>query len=252
MPRPLGKYELFFGMNLTEEQEAYVDSIFDNQITFVNAMSGSGKTTLAVASARILKDINPEIELMYLFSPVEEGKMGFRPGTQQVKELAYRQPLIDALIAIGENPLTVIKPFEEEVDMLTKIESDIREELEQQIRGKKKHKGKVSNSFADRYWVEAKSHTFMRGTNQPNKVIIIDEGQNWTHGELKKTLTRVHNNSKVIVIGHDGQCDLKNPKDSGFVDFIDWFSDRHYCGVHTLTKNFRGPLAQHADNFKKK
>ena len=222
MPRPLGKYELFFGLQLTDEQEAYVDSIFDNRITFVNAKSGSGKTTLAVACARILKDMNPEQDLHYVFSPVEEGKMGFRPGNQPSKELAYRQPLVDALITIRENPLQAI--YNED-------------DIEAVKQGK--------------YWVYSSSHVFMRGTNKPNCTIIIDEAQNFTHNELKKVLTRVHDNAKVIVIGHTGQIDLKNPKDSGFEDYLEWFKTYKSCGIHELTKNFRGSLSQHADNFTK-
>ncbi|MGG4124746.1 PhoH family protein [Bacillus licheniformis] len=220
MPRPLGKYELFFGLNLTDDQNAYVDSIFDNQITFVNAKAGTGKTTLAVASARIMKDMNPEQDLYYVFSPVEEGKMGYRPGDQNEKELAYRQPLVDALETIKENPLQAI--YNEKDSLALK---------------------------QGRHWVFPQSHVFMRGTNKKACTLIIDEAQNFTHGELKKVLTRVHDNTKVIVIGHIGQCDLKDSSLSGFADYMEWFSKEPYCGVHKLTKNFRGRLAQHADNF---
>jgi phosphate starvation-inducible PhoH-like protein len=220
MPRPLGKYELFFGMELTDEQGPYVDSIFDNQITFVDAKSGTGKTTLAVASARILKDKNPKQDLYYIFSPVQEGAMGFRPGNQSEKEKSYNQPLVDALEKIDEEPMQAI------------FNPDDPYAIKQR-----------------KYWIYSQSHVFMRGTNRPNCTIIIDEAQNFTHGELKKVLTRIHDTSKAIVIGHQGQCDLKDPTKSGFVDYIEWFRNEPYCGVYELTKNFRGRLAQHADNY---
>jgi phosphate starvation-inducible PhoH-like protein len=53
---PLPKNSLLFGFKskLTDEQKIYVDSIFDNQMTIVNAQSGTGKTTLAVACAKII------------------------------------------------------------------------------------------------------------------------------------------------------------------------------------------------------
>jgi phosphate starvation-inducible protein PhoH and related proteins len=214
-------YEMFFGLKLTDEQKAYIKSILENKITFVNAPAGSGKTTIAVAMARLLKEhTKSSPDLYYTFSPVEEGKMGFRPGGQQTKELAYRKPLVDALEVIREDPIQAI--YNEEDPMAMK-------------------QGK--------FWVFSESHVFMRGTNKPNCTLIIDEAQNFTHSELKKVLTRVHDDGKIIVIGHTGQIDLKNPKDSGFADYIEWFDGKPYCGIHTLTKNFRGPVAQHADDF---
>jgi len=220
MPRPLGKYELFFGLELTQEQERYVDSIFDNQITFVNAKAGTGKTTLAVGSARILRDMNPKQDLHYIFSPCQEDRIGFLPGDPSEKEAPYRAPLEDALIKIDENPSQVIFNPKDLMAMKQK-----------------------------KYWVYAYSHVYMRGTNKEGCTLIIDEAQNFTHDELKKVLTRVHDNTKVIVIGHTGQCDLKKPELSGFADYMEWFRNESYCGVVELTKNFRGPLAQHADNL---
>src|SRR5690625_2216388 len=88
-----------FGPKLTDEQRAYVNSIFDNQLTIVNARSGTGKMTLAVAAAKLIGK-----PLVYVFSPVEEGRMGFRPGTQREKEAEYQQPLVDALLEINEDP----------------------------------------------------------------------------------------------------------------------------------------------------
>jgi phosphate starvation-inducible protein PhoH and related proteins len=62
-------------------------------------------------------------------------------------------------------------------------------------------------------------------------------------------LTRVHNSAKVIVIGHDKQIDLKDPKKSGFVPYLEHFRNEPYCKVVELHVNFRGQLAQHADNL---
>ena len=57
-----------------------------------------------------------------------------------------------------------------------------------------------------------------------NKVVIVDESQNFYFDELMKVLTRIHDNCKVIVIGHDGQNDLiNNPERSGFVPYLKWF-----------------------------
>lgn len=214
---PMPKDSLFFGLShtLTEEQEGYVNSIFDNQLTIVNAKAGTGKTTLAVGVAKLLG--NP---LIYIFSPVEEDKMGFRPGKQGEKEAAYIQPLKDALLKINEDPNRV-------------IESDEN----------------VDNLKNGNVWVYPQSHIFMRGTNLENVTIIVDEAQNFTTSELKKLLTRIHDSAKVVLIGHDKQCDLKNPTKSGFVKTLEHFKEEPYVGVHELTKNFRGRLSRKADEL---
>lgn len=206
--------ELFYGLELTEEQRSYVDSIFDNQLTIVNARSGTGKTTLAVGASLILGK-----PLIYTFSPVEEGSIGHTPGTVEEKERKYIQPLLDALHEIGEDPRFALKS-ENNPDMIN-----------------------------EKAWVDAKSHTFLRGSNIKNSVVIIDESQNLTRGELKKILTRCHDSSKVIMIGHDKQCDLKNPSKSGFVPYMEHFRNEPYAKVCKLTKNFRGELANHADRL---
>lgn len=208
---------LFFGFGpvLTDEQSGFVQSMFTKQITFVDAKSGTGKTTLAVAAAKLIGK-----PLMYVFSPVQEGKMGFRPGSQKTKEIEYHQPLIDALLEIGENPSQVI--FDEE---------------------------NIENMKNGTVWVYPKSHIFARGTNIKEFTVIIDEAQNFTRGELKKLLTRFHDAATIIVIGHRGQCDLPNPSKSGFVPYMDHFRNKEYCGIHMLSHNFRGRLAQHADDL---
>jgi phosphate starvation-inducible PhoH-like protein len=201
---------------MTQEQRNYVNSILDTQLTIVNAKSGTGKTTLAVAAAKLIGK-----PLVYVFSPVEEGRMGFRPGNQTEKEAQYITPLTDALLKIGEIPSRVIyNP--ENVEALKR--GDI--------------------------WVYPMSHVFARGTNIEGKTVIVDEAQNFTRGELKKLLTRIHDDCTVIVIGHTDQCDLPNVSKSGFADYIAHFRGEAYCNVCELSVNFRGKLAQHADDLR--
>jgi len=107
----------------------------------------------------------------------------------------------------------------------------------------------IPDMINDKAWVEAKSHTFLRGGNIKGSTVIIDEAQNLTRGELKKVLTRIHPDTTVIMIGHDGQIDLKKPEKSGFTPYLEHFSGESYVKVVELTKNFRGPLAQKADEL---
>ena len=228
--RPLGEhyeYELFYGLGekMTEEQDKMVASIHEHKITFVNAKAGTGKTTMAVATAKQLYDMYGQ-EAVYICSPINMKVMGYLPGTLEEKLSVYKQPLVDALLEINENPQRAIYT---EANEETKFNAK-----------------KDLNDYA---WIHFDSPTFMRGINLKGKTIIIDEGQNFTKMELKKILTRCSDDCKVIVIGHDLQCDLMNPNLSGFIAYYEWFKTFDDVGYAELTKNFRGKLSQHADNL---
>lgn len=213
---PLPKDNLFFGFadKLTEEQKVYVDSIFDNQVTIVNAIAGSGKTTLAVACARLL-----EMDLVYIHATVEEGRLGFMPGTEFNKISKYHQPLKDALCEINENPSNAI--FSED---------------------------NVSSAKSGKSWVYPMSDAFLRGANlKGNKLILIDEAQNFTYHQLRKILTRISDNCKVVICGHVEQCDLPDPSQSGFLPYLNYLKNKSYVNTCSLSKNFRGRLASDAD-----
>lgn len=213
---PLDKDTLLFGFRskLTEEQETYVNSMIDNQVTIVNAIAGSGKTTLAVAVARLL-----QMDLVYIHATVEEGRLGFMPGTEEDKISKYHQPLKDALLEINEDPNRAI--------------------LNEQNLGRAK---------AGNFWVQAMSDAFLRGANlKGSKFILIDEAQNFTYNQLRKILTRISDDCKVVLIGHTEQCDLINPNDSGFVPYIHVLKDKPYAQLCHLSKNFRGRLASDSD-----
>lgn len=215
--------DIFFGLDLNDEQKEFRNAIYGNDydILFCNSMSGSGKTTISVASAKLLVSQKKYDGLVYIFNPTEEDKCGFRPGNQIEKERVYWEPLIGALIKINEQPERVINQLAQDMNIRKNDES----------------------------WVDAVSHTFMRGINIENKVIIIDEAQNFTLKELKKTLTRIHDNSKIILIGHDGQCDLPDESTSGFVRYLEHFKSMPRCKICNLTENFRGWISNHADNL---
>ena len=91
--------------------------------------------------------------------------------------------------------------------------------------------------------------TFLRGSTLENSVVIIDEAQNFTVPQLKKVLTRVGQQSKVIVIGHDLQCDLDNPNSSGFMRYIEHFKDKPRAAICELTNNYRGWISAWADEL---
>ena len=201
---------------LTDEQKRYVIAMLTKQITFVNARAGTGKTTLAVAVAALL-----DKPMYYVFAPVQERTMGYRPGTQEEKESEYITPLKDALLEIGQLPEAAI--LREMTDGYTP---------------------------SDSAWVRPMSHVFARGINLKDCTVIIDEAANLTRGELKKMLTRCHDSCTVIVIGHTGQNDLPRESTSGFAPYIEHFRNEPYAAVCELTINHRGRLANHADELR--
>lgn len=207
----------FYGMRetLTEEQIEVLDAIESHttSVIVINAKNGTGKTTLAVAMAHLRQK-----GLLYVINPTEEDKMGFRPGDQEEKEETYLAPLKDAMMKINQNP-----------DKFLKRDSN--------------------PSQSKSAWAEGKSHTFVRGTNVIDTTVVIEEGQNWTRKDFKKMLTRVHDNCKVIIIGDIEQCDLPDVSMSGFPRVVEFYSNKRYAKVLSLTKNFRGIIAQDADNI---
>ena len=107
----------------------------------------------------------------------------------------------------------------------------------------------AENQKPDDVWCNTKTTAYVRGTNIINTVMILDEAQNNTKNDLKTMLTRVHNNSKVFVIGHDKQNDLDDPRKSGFVPYMKFFSEEPYSKIHHLNHNWRGLVATKADEF---
>jgi predicted ribonuclease YlaK len=210
---------MFYGMTLDEEQIAFVEAIKDPEksIVFCDAPAGTGKTTLAMGAAQILvQDKRNELEgIVYIVSPYGEQKQGYLPGSITEKSEVYYDPAYQAMIEVGMNP---------NVDVYS--ESMVA-----------KKKGEA--------YVKMLTHTYLRGTNLRNKVVILDESQNYTVPELKKVLTRCHDSCKVIVIGHTGQIDIRGG--SGFARYLEHFQGHEKCAVCKLTTNHRGWLSTYAD-----
>lgn len=237
MPLPQSA-ELFFGLNLTDEQRIYANSYYDNLFTGCHAVSGSGKTTVAIGVAKLSGK-----ELHYIFPTVEEKALGFSSGDIKAKESKYLTPLHDALIEIGENPMSAI------FNPLAHIE-----ELEEMIENKlnqKKNKYKIKNPVYKKEgspWVHAYSHNYMRGGNLKDCYVIIDEAQNLTKKELRKILTRIHDSCHVVLMGDPNQCDI-DPKKSGFMSYLMHYDGQPFAQICSLSKNFRGLISAHAETI---
>lgn len=206
----------FYGIKVDPEQERFRDLIWDKAklIIFCDAKAGTGKTTIAIATANLLVRYGLYEKVFYIVSPCNEDKVGMLPGGLDCKQAPYNTPMYQALVECGEQPEKVVA-----------------------------QEGAEKNGA----YFFLTSHVYLRGSNIKNSVVIIDEAQNYSMFDLKKTLTRCHDTSKVIVIGHTGQRDVYVNGESAFTRAIKHFKDDPRTAVCNLSVNYRGWVANHAD-----
>ena len=162
----------------SERQKKYVRALKESDIIISTGPAGTGKTYLAVAVALTML-LEKKIERIILSRPaVEAGeRLGFLPGDMKEKVDPYLRPLYDALYDLLD--------FE-------KIQKRIE--------------------IGD---IEIAPIAFMRGRTLKNSFAILDEAQNATDTQIKMFLTRIGENSKIIINGDPSQIDLPNKNLSG-------------------------------------
>ena len=165
-------------------QKKYVDAIKRSSIVFGVGPAGTGKTYLAVALA-VYALKNKEIDKIILTRPaVEAGeKLGFLPGDMNEKVDPYLRPLFDAL---------------------------------QEMMGQDAYLRHI-----ERGSIEIAPLAYMRGRTLSNSFIILDEAQNTTKEQMKMFLTRMGENSRIVVTGDVTQTDLPKNVKSGMIDAIE-------------------------------
>ncbi|MCB4756703.1 MAG: PhoH family protein [Elusimicrobia bacterium] len=164
----------------TPNQKDYINAMRHNDMVISIGPAGTGKTFLAVAFS--LAEMEAErFRKIVLSRPVVEAgeKLGFLPGDLYEKVHPYLRPLYDAFFTIiGPDRFRLMR--ENEV-------------------------------------VEIVPLAYMRGRTLDNAIIILDEAQNTTPEQMKMFLTRMGNNSKMIINGDLTQIDLENKKKSGLL-----------------------------------
>jgi predicted ribonuclease YlaK len=226
-PLDLGKLstkEFPFKNKMDREQEDMVIKLFKNKRIVVDSVAGSGKTTVLTQAMKALMDKQHINEIYYVIFPVQEEALGFLPGDLGDKIKEYAVPFIQALHKAGVNP--------QEIDYL-----------------------RMTDEFIP-YPFKVVPHTFLRGRTISGAGLIIDEVQNGTVDEIKKTLTRVEDDCYVALAGHNGQIDISKEA-SGFAPFIHHFKQGVESGEYTeiefakLTVNYRGKFSSFADKISK-
>ena len=165
----------------SKKQKEYVKALKTNQVVMSLGPAGTGKTYLAVAVALSML-LEKKVERIILSRPaVEAGeRLGFLPGDMKEKIDPYLRPLYDSLHDLFD--------YEK---IQRKIET-----------------GEI----------EIAPLAFMRGRTLKNSFAILDEAQNATRTQIKMFLTRIGENSKLVVNGDPSQIDLPNKSQSGLIE----------------------------------
>lgn len=183
----------------TVGQKRYVDAIKNNTIVLGIGPAGTGKTYLAVAMA-VKAFREHKIKKIILTRPaVEAGeKLGFLPGDLQDKVDPYLRPLYDALF-----------------DMFG-AENFAR--------------------YMEKGIIEVAPLAYMRGRTLDEAFIILDEAQNTTSEQIKMFLTRLGNESRMVITGDITQIDLPEAKKSGLVEAIKVLKGIDDIEIHRFTE----------------
>ncbi len=194
---------LFYGSKgkkikaVSNNQIKFIDSCKLNDIVFVIGPAGTGKTFLSVVLAiKALKE--KIIEKIVITRPVVEAgeNLGFLPGDLQDKINPYLRPIYDSL---------------------------------EEILPKKKISQFIENGV-----IEIVPLAYMRGRTLKNSYILLDEAQNTLSSQIKMFLTRMGENSKMIITGDITQIDLKSKKESGLIDALKRFDNTEGIGIVQL------------------
>lgn len=178
-------------------QKHFVDSMKNSDIVFALGPAGTGKTYLAVILAVSMLKKNDYKRIVLTRPAVEAGEsLGFLPGDLKEKVDPYLTPLYDALYEMlgQENTLRLIE------------------------------KGVI----------EIAPLAYMRGRTLSDAFVILDEAQNTTISQMKMFLTRLGNNSKMVITGDTSQVDLKINGDNGLIDASNRLNDIENIKIVTL------------------
>jgi phosphate starvation-inducible PhoH-like protein len=167
----------------TPTQDAYIRAFERVELTFGIGPAGTGKTYLAVAYAAAMLERGAVDRLILSRPAVEAGeRLGFLPGDMREKVDPYLRPIYDALYDL----------------------------MDPRIVERAMQSGEI----------EIAPLAFMRGRTLANAAVILDEAQNTTSMQMKMFLTRLGENSRMIVTGDPSQVDLPNGQTSGLAEAV--------------------------------
>jgi len=206
------------------EQAFAIDLLLDPKIPLVtlSGIAGCGKSLLAVACGLEAVINNNQYDNLFIYRPIQPvGKdVGFLPGDLEEKLEPWMAAINDSLDLLSQKE-----------NKGKKRQSNWRDRLAQ---------------YSDRIHMEALAH--IRGRSIANTFIIVDECQNISKEEIKTILTRVSENTKIILTGDIEQIDdyRLDAMNNGLTYVIENFKDSELSGHISLTEGVRSPLASEA------
>lgn len=193
----------------TPNQKKFINLIKEKEIVIAAGFAGTGKTFLSCAQSLLLLKSDPRFRKIMLVKSVTGLKgedIGFLKGTMADKMAPFMDSFKDNFRKIIGNAAT---------DMLHNMGL-----------------------------LEIQPLSFVRGRTIDNTIIIVDEAQNISLDNMKTILTRIGENSKIIIIGDTKQIDLKNKKESSLFKIIEKFEKNPLFGVVKFerTDQVRNPI----------
>lgn len=182
-----------------ENQKKLVESIKNNQITIVSGLPGTGKTFIACAEALKLVKARSKYKKILLVKSVTQlpgEELGFLPGDLKEKLEPYMISFID------------------------NFEKIIGETMTRKLR----ELGIIS----------IQPLAFVRGRSIDNTIIVVDEAQNISVPNMRTLMTRIGNDSKMVILGDVKQRDIKKKSDSSLEIIIERFENKDDFGTVTL------------------
>lgn len=232
---PVAKIDHAFGLKPRNKEQSFsLDLLYDENIKLLTLVgpSGTGKTLLALASALDqLKGLgnNAKYEKLIVTRPVQPlGRdIGFLPGTLEEKMEPW------------------ISPIRDNINFLMGSKKSAHRRVSQTGKDKKPVDEYYLSIMQERGLIEIEAITFIRGRSIPNSFIIIDEAQNLSMHELKTIITRVGDNTKIVLTGDIEQIDNVHVDafSNGLSYAVERFKDYELAGHVTLQKGERSALA---------
>jgi phosphate starvation-inducible protein PhoH and related proteins len=193
----------------TENQKKFIGLINDKEIVVATGFAGTGKTFLSCAKALLLLKGNPKFRKIMLIKSVTELKgesLGYLKGSVEDKMSPYMESFKDNFRKLIGKP--------------------------------------AADALEQMGMIEVQPLAFIRGRTIDNTIMIVDESQNISFDNMKTILTRIGENSKIIIIGDTKQIDLKNKYDSSLFQVVDKFAQNPLFGVMQFEKSdqVRNPI----------
>lgn len=184
----------------SEKQSELLKIIFDKdtKVVFISGPAGTSKTFMAIYAAIHLFNMNNDYSIGYVRSIIESADrgMGALPGTVDEKFCPFMMPLNDKLHELTSSS--------------------------------------EAKTMVDKGIVSAMPINYLRGASFKDQIIIADESQNFTSKELITLLTRIGENTKMLICGDPMQSDINGK--SGYQPIMSVFDDEHSKnqGIHTF------------------